>query len=185
MPSLGQRLRNARLQAGFKTYADFAKWLTTHNLNFAKETVGNWERDNRRPDRNDLIPVLAALAKTSGFDSVSDVNQLLEAGEYTLLSPNEVESHFPSLPDNAIIPHLPPQPYHRLIGRDAVVNQLGNQLTAPGGSRIVMISGLGGIGKTSLAHKVAHDVMMQPQYDGLLWQSVKSSSVPQSRVVRR
>jgi transcriptional regulator with XRE-family HTH domain len=185
MLSLGQRLRDARLQAGFKTYGDFAKWLTAHNLNAAKETVGNWERGHRRPNRSDLILILAALARVGGFDSLSDVNQLLEAGEYTLLSPGEAESHFPSLPDDAIIPHLPPQPYYRLIGRDAIVTQLGNQLTEPGGSRIVMISGLGGIGKTSLAHKVAHDVMMQPLYDDLLWQSVKSEVFISTSISRR
>jgi len=49
---------------------------------------------------------------------------------------------------------LPPRQYTRLFGAAASLADLGARLAAPNGPRILVLSGMGGLGKTALAHQL-------------------------------
>ncbi|MEJ5197526.1 MAG: NB-ARC domain-containing protein [Anaerolineae bacterium] len=53
---------------------------------------------------------------------------------------------------------LPPATYDRLFGVEAHLEALRRLLLAPDGPVLISIEGLGGIGKTALAHRLAHDL---------------------------
>ncbi len=53
---------------------------------------------------------------------------------------------------------LPPATYDRLFGVEAHLRALRQLLVAPDGPDLVSIEGLGGIGKTALAHRLVHDL---------------------------
>ncbi len=52
--------------------------------------------------------------------------------------------------------HLPPATYTQLFGLDQALEQLRTWLLDPSGPRWVIIEGLGGLGKTTLAHAFTH-----------------------------
>lgn len=157
--SFGKRLRTARERAGFESYRLFVAYLREQNQYYAPETIGNWERDERKPAREALITVLSHLAKAGGLAGAVQVQAMLEAGEYDRLRREELRTYFPDLPDDIVIPNLPAKPYNQLIGRADLVGLVSTSLLDPHAPRLVVISGLGGIGKTALAHEVVdHDV---------------------------
>lgn len=180
--TFGELLRAARYRAGFNAYSQFAEHLRNLSVTFSDEAIGNWERNERRPDRQNLLAVLEHLA---GFNSLHEVRQLLEVGEYDPLSLNEINQHFSHLPDEKLIPNLPPRPYGRLFGRETLVHELSARLLDPRAPRLLVISGLGGIGKTALAHEVIRSVMQQNRFELVLWQSVKSEEFISASISRR
>ncbi|MBK9750818.1 MAG: AAA family ATPase [Chloroflexi bacterium] len=183
--SFGGQLRSARQRAGFDSYRKFAVYLTERDHDIADETLGNYERDARKPHRDDLLPLLSALAIRNGFSHLADVNQLLESGDYDPLTADEVQTHFPDLPADRPLPHVPLKPYHEIFGRDAIVQTVGDQLLARNAPRLMVISGLGGIGKTAIAHAVLRRVIAQNRFESVLWQSMKSEEFISTSISRR
>ena len=60
-----------------------------------------------------------------------------------------------------LMAHLPPATYDRLFGVEATLETLRRLLLAADGPRLVSIEGLGGIGKTALAHYLIRDLAQQ------------------------
>lgn len=63
----------------------------------------------------------------------------------------------------ALAARLPPPTYDRLFGVEAQLAALRDVLLAPDGPRLVAIEGIGGIGKTALAHRLVHDLAQHEQ----------------------
>ncbi len=63
--------------------------------------------------------------------------------------------------------HLPPATYTQLFGLDYALARLDTWLLDPDGPRWVLIEGLGGLGKTTLAHAFAHRHLAH--WDDLAW----------------
>ncbi len=63
--------------------------------------------------------------------------------------------------------HLPPATYTRLFGLAPALERLRSWLLSPDGPRWVLIEGLGGLGKTTLAHAFAHRHISH--WDDLAW----------------
>ena len=64
---------------------------------------------------------------------------------------------------SALSSRLPPATYDRLFGVEAHLRDLRNILLAPEAPRLVSIEGLGGIGKTTLAHQLVRDMLQHEQ----------------------
>ncbi len=183
--TLGTHLRTARQRAGFDSYSRLADYLSRSGFTVSSDAVGNYERDARRPHRADLLRILSILATLNAWTHLADVQTLLDVGEYDPLTPDEIDTHFPDLPQDRPLPHVPVQPYHRLVGRDEIVQTVSDHLLAHDAPRMIVISGLGGIGKTAVAHAVVRRVMTQPRFEAALWQSVKSEEFISTSISRR
>ena len=89
------------------------------------------------------------------------------------------------LPESASVEHLyrpgppflaPPYPPLSLVGRDALLTALKAHLLAAQPPRSVGLSGLPGVGKTSIAIALAHDVdVLRRYHDGVLWAALGPS----------
>lgn len=69
--------------------------------------------------------------------------------------------------------HLPDKNYSRLFGRKSELETILGVLRKPQGKRIVLISGLGGIGKTALASAVVEKRQKDKAYKVVLWETAK------------
>ena len=70
---------------------------------------------------------------------------------------------------------LPPRRYTHLVGRKKEISSITAQLRSRDNDTpaIVAITGLGGIGKTALAHEVVERVLSDGIFEGLVWESAK------------
>lgn len=64
--------------------------------------------------------------------------------------------------------------YTRLFGIDALADTLFRHLSDPNAHEIIMLAGLGGIGKTSLANFVVRHIIPRFYYESVVWVSVPS-----------
>src|SRR5690606_30272877 len=139
---------------GFQKRTTFVDYLATYGLIYNDEAVGMWERGLRRPVRDKLLTVLQALAARQGIITLKQANEILLAAEYAPLKKYEEADYDLMLPHDIGDNNLPPRSYEQLIGREEKVDEVLNILRSPDGKPVVMITGLGGIGKTALAHEV-------------------------------
>ncbi len=69
--------------------------------------------------------------------------------------------------------HLPAPTYTRLFGFDALLARLRNLLTAPEGPFVLSLEGLGGLGKTALAHRLAVWAAEEAYFADIAWISAR------------
>lgn len=176
--TFGQLLRAARKHAGFHTIASFADALSDLDLVYTDDAIGHWENDRRRPyrsdgDRADVIKVFQLLVKNGGIEDTSQIDTMLMALDRPGLSVEEKERYFPDL--GTPIENLPEKPpYDRLVGRDEVLTTLSEVLQSPSGKQVVVVSGLGGIGKTAIAYEVIKQAIQSGRFEKLVWETAKS-----------
>jgi hypothetical protein len=184
--TLGTLLRELRKNANYATVAEFAAALQLVGLNYTVEAVGHWERDARTPNRDVLLTICELLAARGAIVSLEVINQLLTAAGMNALNERESADHFVELDALERIPNLPSKPpYTHLVGRDDVLDKLVNELANPQGARVVVISGLGGIGKTALAYEVMKRVMRAGYFTHLVWETAKSEEFSHGQVTAR
>lgn len=77
-------------------------------------------------------------------------------------APGEAVTHVPFL--------APPRPSHALVGRDVLLDRIKQQIMNGNHAAPMALSGLPGVGKTTLAVALAHDPAVREHYpDGVLW----------------
>lgn len=72
--------------------------------------------------------------------------------------------------------NLPPPTYTRLFGVDRRMEQALEALADPHGRWLVAIDGLGGLGKTALAHAVARQIAQSDRFAGLAWETARQAT---------
>ncbi|EOA15406.1 hypothetical protein CARUB_v10007066mg [Capsella rubella] len=86
--------------------------------------------------------------------------QMIDGGSSSLSledKQREIRNTFPNNSDN------------NLVGMDQTVEDLVSQLVGNDHTRVVSISGMGGIGKTTLARQVFHHDIVRRHFDGFAW----------------
>ncbi len=172
--SFGSRLREARIKAGFKTMALFADHLSNRDLPYSDEAIGNWENNRRVPNRPTLLQILQILADTKGLTSIREVNEMLWLCDMRDVNHTEIHAHFSTLTQVGSPMNLPRQPFEQLVGRNEIVTTVVNHLADAHSKSVIILSGLGGIGKTAIAYEVARRSLMLGNFEKLAWESVKS-----------
>jgi len=79
-----------------------------------------------------------------------------------------------------ILSKFHPPTYKKLFGVDDAIEKLLNQLTVANDNWVVAVTGLGGIGKTSLADFVTRQVVGAFAYDDVVWVRIEHRSVDRS-----
>jgi hypothetical protein len=83
-----------------------------------------------------------------------------------------------------VSPNLPPKAYHRLVGRFGEMEQVMNALRQPERKPIVVIVGMGGIGKTALAREVVDRCGQEDAFDHIVWVSAKTERFVGEKAVK-
>jgi predicted ATPase/DNA-binding SARP family transcriptional activator len=99
----------------------------------------------------------AALARDLGLLPSAQTHQAYRDAMLNMQSSDASHAEKPadrSLPTRFV----PPQPMVSLVDRDAVLSALKTRLTHPSPTRLLTLLGVGGIGKTQLALRAAHDL---------------------------
>lgn len=173
--TFGATLRTARINAGFHTIRACADALSHDGIILDEDTLGRYENDQRKPQRDKFLLLCAWLAKHNGLRDLRDINRLLWLLGWRNLDEAEIEQHFSTLVSTKNLENLPPSPLHdRLVGRDDWLKTLMAALRDPSGKRVIVVSGLGGIGKTALVYEVVRRIMRDDVFDQLAWESLKS-----------
>jgi nucleoside-triphosphatase THEP1 len=173
--TFGKRLRAARKRAGFNTIKAFADALSKRGHAFSDDAIGHWENDRRSPYRSEadrplMLSIFSLLAEHGGVDSTRPMDEMLLALDHRPLNAEEKARHFHQLA--SVIDNLQEKPpYHRLVGREEAISAIIGALTT---NHVVVISGLGGIGKTALAYEVVKTIMQDNKFDKLAWETAKS-----------
>lgn len=176
--TFGQMLRAARKRAGFHTIAAFADALSERELAYTDDAIGHWEKDRRRPyssdmDRPKMLQIFQLLVERGGIDGTAQIDMMLAALDRPALNDEEKATYFSNL--GTPIANLPEKPpYDRLVGRDEVLSAVVQALLAAAGKSVVVVSGLGGIGKTAVAYEVIKQVMQSGRFEKLAWETTKS-----------
>ena len=147
-----------------------------------KATAVNWlsGRVKKPRCRADLIRLAKALhlkqseaselLKAAGYPAIPHLLRAASAEERELLSHwPEADHAEPDCPPFQAIPDLP-----YFVGRQATIQDISRVLRASQHTSIYFIQGMPGVGKTSLAAKIAY--RMRPYYpDGVLWARLDNS----------
>lgn len=154
---------------------------------FSGRTVSNWERGlNLIRERQVLVCLVQVLYEYRGIKSLAEVEELLAAGDYRALTAAEIRQINPHwqrlevvLPDGSPWPTveeqlalLPPPSYTRLFGLETIVFKLEELLLAEQGWPTVVVVGMGGLGKTALAHFVARRLLEAGHFMRVVWLTV-------------
>jgi transcriptional regulator with XRE-family HTH domain len=172
--NFGKLFKAARIRAGFSTRSAFVDALSAIKHVYTDEAIGHWERGrNSPPDYVTLLEILKFLAENKGLSNLEEINQIFHALDWRSLHPEEIEQYFPALP-LSVVPAVPNLNLHRrVIGRDTYVKNIADLLRDRVALPIVVISGLGGIGKTAAAHEVVKAVVNDGTFHKVAWVSAK------------
>lgn len=191
----GKLLRKYRRQSKDTQQGD---WLTQERLadllsaqlgfDYSRGAISEWERGKshiNKDDRAVLVCLISVLYSCTGIQSLEEANELLAKGNYRALDRSELkkisEDWVPTNQANNDSPHnknynqkipflAPALPPHRIIGRDAILNELAQYLFTNDSLALFALDGLPGVGKTSLAIALAHyPSVMEHFADGILW----------------
>ncbi|MGG1656592.1 MULTISPECIES: RNA-binding domain-containing protein [Geobacillus] len=97
----------------------------------------------------------------------------------TRLNPNNTISNDPTYNKYS---KFPPPPYYKFLGRDDEINLIYEELIYHHKNYLLSLTGDGGIGKTSIAYKVAHQVKEsikngENEFDDVIWISAKDQRI--------
>jgi DNA-binding XRE family transcriptional regulator len=132
-------------------------------------TIGRWERGISLPypiHREKLCELFGKDARALGL--IEEAGQEWSTVAVPVqMSPVQSPGHGfifdPAIP-------MPAAETNALVGRDALLEQLKQQLYAGGTLAVSALSGLPGVGKTALALTLAHDAEVQQYFQhGILW----------------
>lgn len=156
---------------------------------YTGSTVSNWERGLnkiRRDDRHVLVGLIKVLHEGGGIENPEAANKLLLAGNYRPLDDGESRGVNPDwkqawpIPSAAYLPSaveqealLPAPTYSRLFGVEDLIQVVIEQLKSFH-SRVIVLTGISGVGKTAVAHAVARQAIQQNWFAQVVWVSAEA-----------
>jgi transcriptional regulator with XRE-family HTH domain len=184
----GQTLRQLRKGADL-TQAELAKQLAV-----SEQLLSIWERAYRhgertwQPERASMVRLLtlfaARLTPEEAQIWAGQAGQAFNETELLAIFPLAVLRPQP-LPDpyasRQRLDHLPDQ---RLFGRDEAQAKLESLLLAEGRPWLIALDGMGGMGKTSLAHTLAQTMLPTRRFYDLAWISARQEEFLPEGVLR-
>ncbi|MEM7125375.1 MAG: tetratricopeptide repeat protein [Chloroflexota bacterium] len=168
--------------------SDLSGAAVARRLGLNPSTVTRWRSCHSRPRTPEMVVRVAdilgvhgearnALLQAAGFAPTESTIPLVdEMGSEPIadipLSPSPSPQTSPQTPPS----NLPNPPFRALINRKDPLNLALNALQDNQGRWIVGIDGLGGIGKTALAHGILQVCQATGLFDGFIWISAASQS---------
>ena len=161
------RLRRAREMRQW-TQLDLADKVETTPI-----TIGRWERGETIPSKYYKL----LLCKVFGL-SEPDLGLTADEADTPFLIPAET----PFLLDPCI--PLPFPQKDNLVGRDAICSDLQACLQGMQSMQLVALTGLPGVGKTTLATALCYDQQLRESFQGILWAGLGQHADVQNQLAR-
>lgn len=173
----GDLFRKFRLRAQFKTLTMLGDSLQQHGFFQEDSTFSRWENGSRIPrNRNLLIGIVNLFVSHGGIENIDEANKFLEtAGQGFLTKAEESDIWKNRISEK---PFQAPREITYFTGRREYLKRVLDKLKK---GKVVLIYGLPGSGKTSLAIKIAHQ-LREEFSDGVLWLRLDTSSTLESLV---
>ena len=182
-------------------------------VGYSGAAVSDWERGKSKihaDERNVLVKLIKVLHRCGGITSLSEADELLQAGNYSALQPKEIQADLPGLqtPTSAVPESsnttggrdsknagersvselwpsgIPDEPYHPLPNREHSLNEMLAVLEDPQGLRMIAIHGLGGLGKTALASELARRAIQRGLFQGVIGETAKQEVLAVEEIVQ-
>jgi hypothetical protein len=182
--NFGELLKAARIRAGFEHRSDFVNALSAIGLTYTDEAIGHWERGRSSPpDRETLLTVVRFLVENKGLVNLPQVSALFQELDWRAPDQTEIKTYLSTLPPppRPIVPRL--DVYRAVVGRSAYVTRIADLLRDESGLPTVVISGLGGIGKTAVAREVVKAVSSDGSFQKTAWSSAKLEAFEGTSIV--
>ncbi len=160
-----------RLRSEFETLSQFGDALSENGAVFENSIFSHWQKGDRTPkDRSLLIMILKIFIERGGITSLKEVNDFLEAAGHGYLTDTEIRKikFFPNE-----IPFQVPSEVPYFTGRSKFIKKIKAEVLKGG---VVLIEGPPGIGKTTLAIKLAH-LLRYDFPDGILWYRLDTTDI--------
>ncbi len=158
---------------------------------YSGATVSNWERGEnliRQKDRHVLVKLVTVLHQWGGLLTREEADELLAAGNYSPLNNDERQQvnptwkhPVPTRPGSVVVPSIEEQeemlPSHSLgplFGRENTIDLVMAKLLSPNSPYLLVITGLGGIGKSAIAHAAAQRAIHTRQFTRVIWFSTET-----------
>jgi hypothetical protein len=185
------------------TLVDDANWVqilrsySSHPINFMMEkvTLADYNRvvaiieismDQQRPilcikDEGDKLRQGTIYFRNGSSNDIAKdlvtLEKIITSSTRTL--PNEIVSNDPTYNKYS---KFPPPPYYNFLGRDTEINNIYDELILHHKNYLLSLTGDGGIGKTSIAYKVADQIKEsikngESEFDDVIWISAKDQRI--------
>jgi transcriptional regulator with XRE-family HTH domain len=192
LEQFGQKLRELRKNEGL-TQKELAKQVPV-----SSELISIWERAyqhrgrNWKPDRPSVVRLVEIFADQLQPEEAQHwltlVGYKLGQTELQKIFPDDLAplatpvTPVPDFQTNLKRLELPPE--QQLFGVDQKQAQLRDLIEQAKAPWIVVVDGIGGIGKTSLANSLVHEIMPQDRFYDIAWVSAKQEEFQPSTGLR-
>ena len=146
----GELLKQFRVRAGL------SQTELAQDIKVRRNTIGNWERGETLPQERERILMLAEVLRLTE----AETDSLLYGADYPLTGGKKIEPAATGKP-----PFQAVRDIAHFVGREGLLTDISAILL---GGEMVTLQGMGGVGKTALATRLAY--RLRPKFpDGVLW----------------
>ena len=162
--SFSALFKKFRLLSQFKTLQQFSSTLTEYGLEVDPSLLSRWQSASRIPsDRTTILMLIKVFVSANGIKNCHEANELMVAAGQGELTDDELNTV--CLNGDKTYGIQIPRKISNFVGR---VHDISLILQNAEQGKVIVIKGIGGSGKTSLAIEAAHR-LKDFFIDGIFW----------------